>query len=109
MRFGGAKWTKNGCVFSSIKCVRFFAVFWVDVFCFSACFSDLFVAISTGNFEWISTGFSSKFRWQNADQGHFDTAKVTLSGVLLCLVLGSGGFWGWVFFLSIFSRRFFVC
>ena len=57
----------------------------------------------------LLTGFSSKFRWQNADQGHFDTAKVTLYGVLLCLVLGSGGFLGWVFFLSIFSRRFFVC
>ena len=64
--------------------MRFLRCFW-SVFSgeFSACFSDLFVAISTGNFEWISTGFSSKFRWQNADQGHFDTVKVTLNGVLL--------------------------
>ena len=95
MRFGGAKWTQKGLVFFSIKCVRFLRCFG-SVFSgeFSACFSDLFVAISTGNFEWISTGFSSKFRWQNADQGHFDTAKGTLYGVLLCLVLGSGGFLG---------------
>ena len=48
VRFGGAKWTKNGCVFFSIKCVRFLRCFG-SVFSgeFSACFSDLFVAIST--------------------------------------------------------------
>ena len=74
---------------------------------FSACFSDLFVAISTGNFEWISTGFSSKFRWQNADQGHFDTVKVTLYGVLLFSVLVSGGLFPvfWCLYFR-FSLRF---